>query len=119
MIKYIISFLLISNIVYAKSIRVMVLDTGVDASHLALIRWVEAGSYDNLNDTVGHGTHVAGIIVDSGCPNLKIVSCKFTYNGGGVFNKLYDCLNRALMEHIDIINFSGGFYPDDREFELF
>lgn len=117
--KYLISLLLLCSNVYAKDVRVMVLDTGVDASHLQLLKYVEAGNYDDLHDFRGHGTHVAGIIAGSGCPNLKIISCKGFFNKGhGVVNQITFCLNRALKEHIDIINFSaGGEDPFEEEFE--
>lgn len=97
-----------SSCAHAKDIRVMVVDTGIDASHLQLLKYVEAGKYEDLHDEHGHGTHVAGIISESNCPNLKIVSCKFFFKNKGVMPALYQCLDRALHEHIDIVNFSGG-----------
>jgi subtilisin family serine protease len=93
--------------VQAKQIRVMEIDTGI-GNHIDILHYVEAGSFDDMNDLHGHGTHIAGIIASSNCPNLKIVSCKFYFKDSGIVNRLTDCLERALKERIDIINFSGG-----------
>lgn len=106
-------------VAHAKDVRVMVIDTGIDASHLQLLKYVEAGSYEDLHDDHGHGTHIAGIISESGCPNLKIVSCKAFYKGHAVLERVHDCLNIALKSKIDIINYSGGgVTPDDKEYQL-
>lgn len=119
--KYLILFLLsITSITYARDVRVMIIDTGIDAQHIALMKYMEPGSYDDNTDSNGHGTHIAGIIAQSNCPNLKIISCKFFYKNGGIFEKLYDCLDKAISEHVDIVNFSGGGQePDAKEYEYF
>lgn len=107
--KYLIYlFLLLSSVSIARPVRVMVVDTGIDASHVDLLKYVEAGKYEDLHDDFGHGTHIAGIIAESGCPNLRIVSCKAFFKGHGIYVRLIECFQRALTENIDIINFSGG-----------
>ena len=107
--KYLIPIILfLSFNTYAKDIHVMVIDTGIDGSNIQLLKYVQAGTYDDLHDDMGHGTHVAGIIAESGCPNLKIVSCKAFFHGHANGVKVIECLQKALTSNIDVINYSGG-----------
>jgi subtilisin family serine protease len=102
----------------AKEVRVFVADTGIDRMHMDLLPYVQEGNWDDMNDVVGHGTHIAGIIASANCPNLKIISCKAFYKDAGAMDKMVACFRRALTEHIDIVNFSGGGSdPDDREYQ--
>lgn len=94
----------------AKEIRVMVIDTGIDATHPYLTPYVTSDKSEDYIDNHGHGTFIAGIIAATKCDRLKIVSCK-AFNkkdGKGEYNLVVDCLNRAYTENIDIVNISGG-----------
>lgn len=111
--------LLHSSCAHAKDVRVLVIDSGVSVNHMFLLKYVEAGPYEDTLDDIGHGTHVAGIIAGSGCPNLKIVSCKAFFKGHAVLNRVHDCLQKAIDNKFDIVNFSGGGESsDDEEYKL-
>jgi subtilisin family serine protease len=117
--KYLIALLLMYSNAYAKDVRVMVIDEGISANQIELIKYVEAGSYEDTQDDNGHGTHVAGIIAESGCPNLKIVSCKAFYKGHANIDRVHECFERAIIMKVNIINYSGGGNtPDDKELEI-
>lgn len=69
----------------AAVIRIAVLDTGIDAAHPALsgkivasINFTDSGTE---NDILGHGTHVAGIIV-SNVRNVEILNVKVAGDNG-------------------------------------
>lgn len=99
-----------------REVKVAVIDTGVDKSHEA-IKGRFIGGYDFVTkennqggvDNNGHGTAVAGVIVDRTTPNVKIVS----YKVGDDTNELVVSLitlaiKKAIDENIDVINMSFG-----------
>lgn len=94
----------------AKDLRVMVIDTGIDATHPYLKPYVVDSKDENMVDTHGHGTFIAGIIAATKCEKLKIISCKAfaKKTGQGELNMIVGCLDRAYREGIDIVNISGG-----------
>jgi subtilisin family serine protease len=71
----------------------------------------------------GHGTHVAGIILDHVCDQIELVSCKF-YDAfddtkDANMKRGIECFKRALKEHITIINYSaGGRESNKEEYEI-
>lgn len=96
----------------SKPIVVMVIDSGIDASHFLLKPFLDNDdikkyNYDYMYDQ-DHGTHVTGIIALSNCPTLKILSCRYVEKEEGDTNKLFNCYRRAIAKHVDIINMSGG-----------
>lgn len=100
----------------ANEVRVAIVDTGVDMNHEA-IKGRFAGGYDFVKggknqggiDDFGHGTAVAGVIVDETTPNVKIVSYKVGDKDRELSTSLITlAMKRAITENIDVINMSFG-----------
>jgi len=128
------------NAAAPKEIKVLVVDTGI-GSHYALKDYVQYEQNDDYVDSIGHGTHVTGIIIYGNdyiksrvkrdkplfsklCANVKIYSCKY-FTGlekgeNAALNKSNACLERAIREKFDYINYSGGGASfDEKEQKLF
>jgi subtilisin family serine protease len=116
---------LYSFLAHSKQIRVLIVDTGVSISHAEFRPFINMKDWesDAYFDLSGHGTHVAGIILDHVCPQVELISCKF-YNPlddtkEHNMNRGIACFKRALKEHIDIVNYSaGGQESSDEEFQV-
>ena len=94
---------------------VAVVDTGVNVDHsIFKDRIAEGGrSYvDNerdIDDKYGHGTHVAGIIVDNTPKNVKILPVKaLGGNGKGTELGISQAIDYAVSKKVDVINMSLG-----------
>lgn len=83
--------------------------------------FADSASGPVTNDTMGHGTHVAGIIADGTSNQVKILPIKhfpladYKHPELGTITSLYPCLLYAKDHGADIINMSLGFrahYPD-------
>ena len=108
------------------SVRVAVLDTGIDYDHPDLAANY-AGGYDFVNndddpfDDNRHGTHVAGTVaaLDNGtgvvgvAPSARIYALKvLDENGNGSFSAVIAALQWAVDNHIQITNNSYGSSQD-------
>lgn len=101
-------------------VTVAVLDTGVDAAHPDLTVGInEAICLTNtLDDRIGHGTHVAGIIAGSGvasagryrgiAPGVELASLKVKASIHDRLDHVLAGVQRAVDLGADIINYSGG-----------
>ena len=116
------------NFVKNREVIVAVIDTGIDPNHPFLKNniYVPNGVASSVNygldfsknkanlsqpfDTLGHGTHVSGII-KSVHPEVKILTLKY-YNpqasGQDNLNSTIEALRYAVEANVDIINYSGG-----------
>jgi len=105
-----------------KGVKIAIVDSGVDTSH-PLLRHVRLGldltnnadPHTWTQDTIGHGTHCAGIITardDAGkmlrgfAPEAEIHVLKVL--PGGQFSTLIEALDYCLELDIDIVNLSVG-----------
>lgn len=113
-------------------VRIAVLDTGINKNHEVFCQNVLADrldmtyAYDYVNDDNdpdddnGHGTMVAGAIVEATPSNVKVVPVKVMGNDGkGNFSDIFNAM-KDLSTKVDIINLSLGndsseITPDDFE----
>ncbi len=105
-------------------IQVAVLDSGVDTDHEIFegrliesnVNLSNTGEENNCEDDFGHGTHVAGIIVDNTLSNVKIKPYKVLNNqGNGAESLIAIAIDLAVAEGADIINMS---IASDGEFQM-
>jgi subtilisin family serine protease len=102
--------------VNAKTITIAVIDTGVDRSVGHLCKYGHKSFVDNeddpFRDTYGHGTHIAGLIVqNAGESGYCIVSIKFYSElASGYVNaeNLEKAIQYAVNIKADFINVSAG-----------
>lgn len=111
-----------SLLAYAKSpeskpaLKIAVVDTGVDFDHDKLQTFVRLPSIDDGRDETGHGTHIAGIIVQHLVekikhPNIEIVPIKYfskQSNDVELMGSFSSALRKAIDLKVDIINVSVG-----------
>ena len=105
-----------------EGVKIAILDSGY-TSHPDLDRNIiggknftseDGGNPNIFNDYNGHGTHVAGIIASNNkimgvAPNAKLLILKvLDKSGNGNCQGLYDAINYAIEQKVDIINMSLG-----------
>lgn len=97
---------------------VAVIDTGVDPNHPYLegrilptrINTSSSGTRNDSMDDNGHGTQVAGVIVDSTLDNIYVQPYKvLDSKGNGTLISVAAGINCAVNDGVDVINLSLGF----------
>lgn len=103
-------------------IKVAVIDTGLDLSDPRFKGKICAGAKDftgtGIEDTVGHGTHVAGLIKKYAGPkaNYCLLILKFftpIASGEVNFKRSLEAMKYAAEQRVNIVNYSAG--GPDRE----
>ncbi len=104
-----------------EGVRIAIIDSGAAVEHPDLTERIAAGrditAQDDTGwrvDSVGHGSHTAGIIggSDNGygivgvVPEAEIHSCKIF--PGGRFSDLIEALDYCLAHQVDVVNLSLG-----------
>lgn len=106
---------LVANQVVLEDTVIAVIDSGVDPEHSFLkgrvlptrINTSSSGIRNDSMDDNGHGTQVAGVIVDSTLPNVYVKPYKVVDNAGkGTLISLAAGIRCAVDDGVDIINIS-------------
>lgn len=93
----------------AKTIKVLVIDTGVDLSHEEIKSHVRKPWNLNYYDNIGHGTAMAGLILNGTCGDIELISCRYHFPWDNNYIKASNnCFKRALAEDIQYINYSSS-----------
>ena len=113
-------------------IIVAVVDTGVQVDHPHLAPRLiagrdfsgsEAGGTGNMSDAWGHGTHIAGTVVDCTPDNVKIMPVKvFTDTGeSATYANISDAIMWAADHSAKVINISSGatYFVDNQTWDWF
>jgi subtilisin family serine protease len=116
-------FFYVSNC-FSKEIKVAVIDTGIDNQ---VGKICKDGNIDfsgtNSNDSFGHGTHIAGLIIKNAKnANFCLYNLKYydpAMHGGDSLKAIISALKKAIDLNVDIINISaGGFSSVEEEKSL-
>ena len=119
--------LLESLSVKRNDVTVAVLDTGVQSDHQKLagrviptnINTSTSGTRNSSEDDNGHGTQVAGAIIDSTSECVKVRAYKvMDCYGNGTTTSAAAGIICAINDGVDIINMSFGFYENSPILEL-
>ena len=116
----------------SSSVRVAVIDTGIDRYHPEFSGRIYAqtdvvDNDGNASDDQGHGTHVAGIVAANDnnskggtgvAPNVKLIIVDaFCSNGSAYTSDILEGIDYAVSKGADVINMSLGNYYYDSSFE--
>ena len=107
-------------------IVVGILDSGIDYDHEFLKNRVirsnynisSSGNENDEKDDDGHGSHVAGIVVDNSTSNVKVKGYKVLDSEGyGTISKVALALEYAITDGVNVINMSLGVKGESKEME--
>lgn len=96
-------------------ITVGIIDSGIDYDHPVFADRIVTAKYDYVDkdndamDNLGHGTHVAGIIVDSTLSNVRINAYRVADERGEAYiDDIVLGIQQAIDDQVDVINMSLG-----------
>lgn len=92
----------------SKTIKVMVIDTGVDLSHEEISKHIKEPNNGNYESSHWHGTAMAGIVLKDTCDEIELISCNYHPYGNHEMEYSNACFTRALNEDISYINYSSS-----------
>jgi len=118
------------TITKGSTIKVAILDTGIDLDHPDLLDNIKGDInivklHKSANDNNGHGTHVAGIVAatdnDIGVigtgPEISLYAVEvLDKNGNGWLSDLIDGLDWCISNNIQVVNMSLGSLKDNQSF---
>lgn len=96
-----------------KTIKVAVIDSGIDTSHEIFKKvklqngWNTLENNSKMYDDVGHGTHMAGIVAQY-APGVTIIPYKIASKTGGELSNVLMGVQMAIDAGANIINASFG-----------
>ena len=111
----------LGNVEELPEIVVGIIDTGIDLDHEFLKDRIistecnasYSGDSNSEDDDNGHGTHVAGIVVDNTTTNVKIKGYKvLDKDGAGELSNVILAIDKAVEDKVNIINMSLGAYGE-------
>ena len=111
---YVLISLALASQSLGKTLKIAVIDTGIDSSvpNLCGLDHKTFAEPNPLNDSHGHGTHIAGLINKfAGKGDYCLIAIKYyDVNAKGAVNlrNMIDAIDYAVNLNVDLINISGG-----------
>lgn len=104
-------------------IKVAVIDSGMDKSHELFANevigtgWNTITKKTSVEDDVGHGTHIAGIIAMES-EGVEIIPYKIVGKRGGKLSNVIEALSKAIDDDVSVINMSFGITSPSYSLEM-